>query len=422
LPVRKTKKAIALALAICLALAASWGPTQAQGGLRVVGSSVEARFPLALSFSISAESDVDITDIRLHYRVLGYSFADVTSETYIQFAPATSIVTSWDLDMRWIGGLPPGTDVEYWWTVEDVSGDRIETSPDIVKFSDERFAWRSLAEGRVTLRWYEGDQSFANEIMVVIQDGLAWLAEDTGAILLEPIDIYLYASAGDLRGSMIFPQEWTGGVAFTRYGCITIGISPDNLAWGMRALVHELTHLVVHQMTLNPYSGLPTWLDEGLAMLNEGPLAPQFAASLNRAIEEGGLISARSLSSPFSAYVEQSVLSYAQSYSLVEFLISNYGQGKMLGLLNTFSEGSSYDGSLEEAYGLDMDGLDILWRAHVTGRYPEAEVTTAVVLPARPSEERRMHPVLAGTLAGLATAVLFLLGLAAESWAWRRGR
>jgi hypothetical protein len=119
-------------------------------------------------------------------------------------------------------------------------------------------------------------------------------------------------------------------------------------------------------MTLNPYNELPNWLDEGLAMHTEGPLEPEYLAFLNKAIAEGHLISVRSLSSPFSAYTGESVLSYAQSYSLADFLINGYGQSKMLELLNTFSKGSGYDAALKKVYGFDMDGLDALWRAKVT--------------------------------------------------------
>jgi hypothetical protein len=181
---------------------------------------------------------------------------------------------------------------------------------------------------------------------------------------------------------MIYPQEWTGGVAFTRYGIMAIGIAPGNLDWGKRAIAHELTHLVIHQITLNPYIDLPVWLDEGLAMHTEGPLEAVFSDSLSGAIAGNRLISVQSLSSPFSAYAEESVLSYAQSYSLVDFLITNYGQGKMLELLNTFRQGSSYDGALEKVYGFDMDGLDALWRDYVT-------------TPAQPST-MEMPAVLAG--------------------------
>jgi len=379
--IRKTR---ILALVVCLFLVLlSPGLVQAQSELAILSSSAQAEFPFKLNFNLSAESDVNITDIRLCYTVDRVSFAQVTSEVYIEFVPATTVDVSWTLEMVKIGGLPPGSSVEYWWMVEDANGDKVETAPVRVQFDDIRYPWRSLTEGKVTMYWYEGDESFIQQLMATAQQAMARLAEDTGAYLEKPVRLYIYANTRDLQGAMIYPQEWTGGAAFTRYGTIAIGIAPANLYWGKGAIAHELAHLVIHQMTLNPYSGLPTWLDEGLAMYAEGMLGPEYTAYLNKAIAEDSLISVQSLSSPFSAYAEEASLSYAQSYSLVEFLIGNYGQGKMLELLNTFKQGSSYDAALDKVYGFDMDGLDTLWREYVTRQFQSTEAKV-------------MHPALAG--------------------------
>jgi len=401
------KKAGIFAVAISLFLVLLGpGLAQAQGGLAILDNSAEAEFPFKLHFNLSVESDVNIADIRLHYIVDRESYAQVTSEVYIEFVPDTTVDVQWAWDMRKTGGLPPGSSVEYWWTVEDVNGEKVETTPVRVSFDDNRYSWQSLTEGKVTIYWYEGEQSFAEEVMLVTQQALARLAEDTGAYLKKPVKIYVYTNSQDLQGAMIFPQEWTGGVAFTRYGIIAIGIAPHSLSWGKRAIAHELTHLVIHQMTFNPYAGLPNWLNEGLAMYTEGVLEVGFTTRLERAITENSLISVRSLSSPFSTDAEKAYLSYAQSYSLVEFLITDYGQGKMLGLLNTFREGSSYDGALEKVYGFDMDGLDSLWRDYVTRQYQEAEVTTSAMLPA---------PI--GAFTKLASGLLLDWRLATQSWA-----
>ncbi len=375
------RRPVALVLAICIAVTAGMVPVQAQSGLRITDTSIEAVFPLKLSFNISVEGDADITDIRLHYRVERRHLVDVTSEAYLEFTPSRTVEVNWDWDMRRTGGLPPGTSIEYWWTVEDASGDSIETEPLVVQFEDDRFQWQSLVEGQVTVYWYRGTTSFAGDIMETVQEALYWLVQDTGVSLTESIRIYIYGSSTDLRGSMIFPQEWTGGVAFTRYGCIAIGISPVNLAWGRRAIAHELTHLVIHQMTLNPYSGLPNWLDEGLAMRSEGPMGPAFQSYLDRAIAQDSLFSVRSLASPFSTDAEKSYLSYAQSYSLVEYLISTYGKDRMFELLDTLSEGSTYDGALSRVYGFDSDGLERLWREYLMS--PVETVEQMGVLPGR---------------------------------------
>ena len=249
--------------------------------------------------------------------------------------------------------LPPGAEIQYSWRIEDAAGHELETPWKTVQFNDNRYSWKSLTEGKITLFWYEGDQSFAQELMDSANAALEKLAQDTGAHLEQAVDIYIYASSQDLLGALIFPQEWTGGVAFTEYGIIVIGIAPDNLAWGKRAMAHELAHLVTYQMTYNPYSDIPTWLNEGLSMYAEGSLDPTFRSLLDKAISEDKLISVQTLSSNFPADPEEARLSYAESYSLVEFLIQHYGQEKMLSLLSTFKQGSTYDNALEEVYGFD---------------------------------------------------------------------
>ncbi|MFC2010326.1 peptidase MA family metallohydrolase [Chloroflexota bacterium] len=367
------KKSVIFTIVISLLIVLS-SPVlvQAQSGLSVLDSSAEAGFPSYLRFDLSTESDTTITDIRLHYRTERESIAQVTCEVYIQFVPDTAVDVQWTLDMRKTGGLPPGASLEYWWTVIDASGSRVETSPSSLIFDDNRYDWQSLTQGNVNLYWYEGGQSFAGELMSAAQEALSRLAEDTGSYLKRPVNIYIYANSDDLQGAMIFPQEWTGGVAFTEYGTIAIGINPVQLDWGKRTMAHELTHLVIRQMTFNPYIDLPTWLNEGLAMYNEGTLTAGFVSSLITAIAENSLISVRSLASPFSTDADEAGLSYAQSYSFVEFLVTGYGQEKMLDLLTIFSLGCGYDQALREVYGFDMDGLNALWRDYVTVRYTEA--------------------------------------------------
>lgn len=399
------RKVSLIVFVLCL-LVAGMTPvlTHAQGRLAVLSSSTEAQFPLRLQFNLSAAGDANITDIRLRYTIDRAHFAQVTSEAYIEFVPATRVDVSWALEMVRVGGLPSGANIDYWWVLGDAAGAYMETEPVRVQFNDTRYPWQSFTEGMVTLRWYEGDQSFVRELMASAQQGLARLEKDTGAYPEKPVVVYIYASAQDLLGAMIYPQEWTGGVAFTGYGIIAIGIPLDQLDWGRGAIAHELAHLITNQMTSNPYSGIPVWLDEGLAMYAEGASGAQYRDLLANST----LIPIRSLASPFSAYPDRAYLSYAESYSVVEFLITTYGQSRMLELLNTFQKGSTYDGALKKVYGFDMDGLNTLWQSHIK-------------TPAVPVAEKGMPPALVGVLAGLATVLLLILSLFVERLAWRRG-
>jgi hypothetical protein len=341
------------------------GAVQADSGLVISDSSVSVNFPGSITFNISAGSDVNITDIRLHYQVERMEHAQITAEVYIVFVPAKSVKTQWVWDMRRTGGLPPGSSVTYWWTVKDTGSGKIETIPDVIHIEDGRYDWQTRQQGQVKLFWYEGNSTFADELMAAAQQALTRLADSSGAELENPVSLYIYASQADLLGSMIFPQEWTGGVSFLQYGIIAIGIAPDssNLAWGKRTISHELTHLVVYQVTFNPYNYLPTWLSEGLAMTAEGELELSFVLALSSAEANNTLISVRSLSSQFSAYTDQAILAYAESYEIVSYLINEYGREKMFELLHAFKQGSGYDEALSRVYGFDMDGLNALWQA-----------------------------------------------------------
>ena len=84
-----------------------------------------------------------------------------------------------------------------------------------------------------------------------------------------------------------------------------------------------------------------------------------------KAISEGKLISVQSLCSSFPADLEGAVLAYAESYSLVNFLIYTYGHEKMLELLNVFKEGTDYDNALLKVYSFDTNGLEEEWRIFI---------------------------------------------------------
>ena len=121
------KRVSLLALLICLfGVILSPSSVQAQDELTILDNSFQAEFPYQLNFSLSAESDVEVIDIRLHYVVDQLSHVQVTSEVYIEFVPAATVDASWTWDMRRTGGLPPSSRLVYWWTVMDAEGDETE--------------------------------------------------------------------------------------------------------------------------------------------------------------------------------------------------------------------------------------------------------------------------------------------------------
>jgi hypothetical protein len=143
---------------------------------------------------------------------------------------------------------------------------------------------------------------------------------------------------------------------------------------------HELTHAMLDQTTKPPFGDIPRWLHEGLAVHSEGGISIEEQVALAEAIQADELISLRVLNSPFPDQRDRAILSYAESNSLVEFIIEEYGSDKLGELIAVFAEGAHYDDAMLEVFGVDMDGMEDLWRAHI-GAQPRSGATRATVAP-----------------------------------------
>ena len=165
-----------------------------------------------------------------------------------------------------------------------------------------------------------------------------------------------------MRGAVLFAQAWTGGLAFVAHNIVLITVDPEDFESHLPGVVHELAHLLVEEATFNCFGGLPTWLDEGLAVYAEGELPDNQRRTLEEAITNNDLISLRSLNSSFPAADTGATLSYAQSQSLVEYLITAHGWPKMQELLAVFAQGATHGGAIQQVYGMDIDRLEAAWR------------------------------------------------------------
>ena len=328
--------------------------------IRINSSDAIPDFPQSITFVLEAESNYPLTDIRLLYTIPRILRSSVTVTVQPEFEPDMNVSAEWTWDTR-KSTLPTGASVVYRWVVENSAQQRIETEPVSMQFKDSRHDWEHLSNQNIDLYWYKGDDSFGRELMEAGRQALAKLAEDTDSELTQQVQIYIYGSTEDLHQALIYPDEWTGGMAFPEYGVIVIGVAPYNLEWGKRAVTHELSHMVVYQVTYSPLSNVPAWLDEGLAMYAEGDLLSNFSDNLKKAVSDDALYSIPSISGNFPAATEEAELAYAQSYSLVAFLIEQFGSAKMQQLLQAFSQGTRLDSALEEVYGFNSEQLETAW-------------------------------------------------------------
>lgn len=387
-----------LLLALLLGLAS---PALAQDP-PALEAQVVADFPTSITFKLRAQGQESITRAVLRYRLERESCFEEIIERHPSYTPAPRAEVSWVWDMRKSGGLPPGAMLTYEWLVSDAQGHRAATPPRFFSFADTRHPWKGVGSGKVALLWYEGNEAFARRLLEAASGAMERLRADTGVEIEQGVRVFIYNGSAALREARVFPQEWEGGVAFPDYGVAALGVAPPQLAWGERAVAHELAHLAIFQASDSCFMDPPPWLSEGIAMWAEGRMEASFSSRLRKAIEEDRLISVRSLSSSFPPDTEAALLSYAQSYSLVDFLVRSYGREKVAPLLRTIGQGHTADEALLQVYGFDSRGLEERWRKDI-GAKPAPAPGPSPLLPDPP-------PPLPG-LPGLPLAILVAGGL-----------
>jgi hypothetical protein len=355
---------------LCLLIGAVMGsvPAAAQdGGIWVEGQSVESAFRDHITFEIAVTSDEPIESIQLLYKIESIGLS-VTSRGDAEFGPGADVRATFVVDQE-KDYFPPGSELEYWWKITDVTGETLTTDHETFTYFDERQDWKSLSNDRIALYWYRGADDFGEALFDRTNATLDQIEREAGVQVSMPIKIFIYGSHVDLMDAIdVGAQEWTGGLAFTEQGVIVLGVGPGDLDFALVALPHELTHLVIHQATDNPFGDLPTWLDEGLAVYMSGELDASwrgYRELVKKRARNDALISLQTLSSNFPADPEAASQSYAQSGIIVEYIIDSFGTDTMNDLLDIFAEGSTYDDALTQVLGLDTWELDNAWRQSI---------------------------------------------------------
>jgi hypothetical protein len=282
--------------------------------------------------------------------------------------------------MRQSGSLPPGATIWWRWRYTDETGKETVSDQKTITWLDADHDWKTIKKDKLSLHWYSGNQTFAQDLLNAAQGGLDFNRTKSGLVAESPIDIYIFANTNDMKDAILYEPSWTGGQAFAVHNIVIIGISKAELDWGRNAIVHELTHVLVGHLTFSCLGDVPTWLNEGLAVYSEGKLDPASQAQLDDAIHNDKLLTVRSLSSGFSEVSDKAYLSYSQSYSIVKFLVETYGQAKMTALLIALRDGATVDDALTQTYGFNIEGLEDAWR-QVIGAQPQTVSAQPTIQP-----------------------------------------
>ncbi|MCP5096475.1 MAG: hypothetical protein GY943_13055 [Chloroflexi bacterium] len=319
-------------------------------------------FPESVDFHLVASAEQEIQSASLAYGVESLSCGAVTAVTTPTFTPTTDLDITWRWPVIETQLIPPGSQFWWQWTLTLADGSSVTLPKQSKTYLDDWFVWQSVSDDSITVNWYRGPHEIGEQLLDAAQTAVSDLAQDTGLHLTDPINLYIYDESFDLQASLPGAPAWAGGAAFPEHNVILIAANIDYLDYGISTTRHEVGHLVVGRLTFNCTNHLPTWLNEGLAMVAEGEEDLRAIETLQEAVDDDTILTLPQLEGSFSIHTDRALQSYAQSYSLVRYLIETYGQTQMLQLLQTFQAGATPDEALLQTYGIDTNGLEDEWR------------------------------------------------------------
>jgi hypothetical protein len=404
---------IAIVLSAGVLVAPAPAPAYAtEGNARFIDISADYEFNQTLTFYLTAEADTEIEFIELYWR----SQHSIDLEgAYPPFDPSRTVETSYEVNLR-LEYMPPGLDIVYFWRVTEEDGSVSESEQQTLFYMDDTQEWRTLTDGLTTLYWYTGSESFAQDIIDTANRAIERLSERFDATLDEPIRIIIYGDRGAFRNALSGGSvEWVGGLAYPSDFLVVAMIADGrgSEAEIRRMIPHEVSHLVFEQATANPFNSAPIWLNEGLAVYNQETPDVDHPDLIAEAVEEGRLIPLRALSSEFPYDPDQASLSYAESESVVTYIIEEHGDDRMAALIAIFRTEVSQEEALQATLGMSIDELDAAWKDWLGYAGDRTASTNAAPVPRQTVDEDQ--PILTDNEQigfGIVAALGMLAGLA----------
>ncbi len=319
-------------------------------------------FPTKLEFDLVADAPQPVTSLEVWYHP---AYSPVTLVSRPQFSGGTHVDISSTIDMQ-INYLPPGLDIVYHWHVTLKDGTTLDTPEQTVLYMDNRYQWSTATNGPVTIYYPKGSDQLGQQALNTTVQSIDKFKQTFNISADEPVRVIVYGSSNAFAGALPpGSAEWIGGIAEPELHLVLTGIQPgtDATTEIHRIFSHEVVHLIVGQATDNPFNTPPPWLDEGLATYYQEVPDSRFDPALKNAVRNGQLIPVRALNSSFPDDANQALLSYAESRSIVDFIITQMGAAKMSALLHAYAGGVSNDVAVQSRLGISIDQLDKEWKA-----------------------------------------------------------
>jgi hypothetical protein len=335
-------------------------PAQADSTGRVSDVEVTHIFGEQIGLQATIESDLDKNQI--------YIIIQGEDNTFIVrdlVTPTSEREVYYTLDVT-ENPIRAFSKLKIWFEVDNKDGSSWTSEQTEYVYDDNRFDWQTLKTTEFSIYWYQEDTDLGQKISNIAYEGLERIHNQIDVPAPEGVRIYAYASAVDLQDTLMFAgssASWVAGHADSDLGVIVVSLppGPEQILEIKRQIPHELVHILLFKKLGSKYGAIPRWLNEGLATIAELFPNPDYQLLLDKAYERGGLIPILDLCNSFPVDAANFQLSYAESYAFTWYLLQTYGNDKIEGLIQAYTNGQNCDQGIQTVYGESLSNLEATW-------------------------------------------------------------
>jgi len=337
----------------------------AESGIYFAPTNIESQFPQSMAFETTIYSTLSkITSAWFIFSVQSELSEPVVERVPLELYPGKRAQVAITFGFERHEAIP-GLPMLVSWEACDESGRCDQSEETLVRYEDTRFDWQVIEDDAISVWWHGHPDEFGRQIFDVATTAVTNQDELFQTTLQVPIRIMVYNTLDEFRVICNHGDDAMGGKAFPEYGITAqaLPMTPYLWAWMSEVIPHEISHLYFAQESTSIIGEHPpTWLDEGMAQINESIEHTYETDLVQAAVNNGDLIPLTDLGEGFYPYHgERLDLAYAESYSAVQFMIETNGQETLADLFPFYRSGWSTDYAFTSVLGYGLGEFQQRW-------------------------------------------------------------
>jgi hypothetical protein len=342
-------------------------PVQAQPAAAFATTQAENRFPAGITFTVQLDlPGADVQSAEFVYKI-------ATILPMEEDLSGTAVVASRNpvqLQYFWDGAeFPPAVQLSFHWVVTLMDGQTYQSDEEIYFYEDNQFEWTTYTVDQVTIYCHGRDKESCLKFFDVTSQALTRQTDFYASRYPLSFKILVYNDTDEIQKWHRDLSEDMGGITFPNFGVIAIYVplreTRQSRDWVSDCFPHEISHLFFEWNTVNGFADAPVWLNEGSAVANELSDSDRkgYRALVQQMAVDGAVIPVSELDEAIrGSDVEIHGQAYAESYSLVSYILDTYGKSGYQRLLKAYKHARFDDYAFAYAFGVNQAEFEAGWR------------------------------------------------------------